>query len=46
MKTIINTLKDATTIGETDQLSDAKLIVYPNPSNSTFNFSLKTTCET
>ncbi len=38
-------LKDATTIGETDQLSDAKLIVYPNPSNSTFNFSLKTTSE-
>jgi N-acetylneuraminic acid mutarotase len=38
-------LKDATTIGETDQLSDAKLIVYPNPSNSAFNFSLKTTSE-
>lgn len=38
-------LKDATTIGETDQLSDAKLIVYPNPSNSTFNFRLQTTNE-
>lgn len=38
-------LKDATTIGETDPLSDAKLIVYPNPSNSTFNFRLQTMSE-
>jgi len=38
-------LKDAASSEISDQLSNEELIVYPNPSNSTFNFSLKTTSE-
>lgn len=35
-------LKDALAVGETDQPGITELIVYPNPSNSTFNFRLQT----
>ena len=38
-------LKDALAAGETDQPGTIKLIVYPNPSNSAFNFRLNTTSD-
>jgi N-acetylneuraminic acid mutarotase len=38
-------LKDGPVIGEPDQLSSKELMVYPNPSNSTFKFRLETTSE-
>ena len=38
-------LKDALALGETDQPGIIELIVYPNPSNSAFNFRLNTTSD-
>ena len=38
-------LKDGIIMVENDQVSNSELIVYPNPSISTFNFNLKTSCE-
>lgn len=38
-------LKDGIINDENDQASNSELIVYPNPSKSTFNFNLKTSGE-